>query len=58
MPKDISSWAIKAKKGDIITWIEEIKVLYAGRINVMSVFSQICILLQWKAISATNLAVQ
>jgi len=55
MPKDILSRAIKTKKGDIIVWIE---VLYTGRIDVMSLCSQICILLQWKAISATNLAMQ
>jgi hypothetical protein len=58
MPKDISSRAIKTKKGKVITRSEEIRVLFAGRINVMAMFSQICILLQWKAISATNLAMQ
>jgi len=58
MPKDISSRALKKRRETLSRRSEEIKVLYAGRINVMSVFSQICILLQWKAISATNLAVQ
>jgi hypothetical protein len=33
MPKDISSWAIKAKKGDIIT-----RVRGNQRINMMSMF--------------------
>jgi hypothetical protein len=37
MPKDISSPAIKAKKGDIIMQVRGNQVLYAVRINVMSI---------------------
>jgi hypothetical protein len=46
MPKDISSRAIKTNKRPLSCGSEEIKVLNTGRINVMFMFSQICILLQ------------
>jgi hypothetical protein len=58
MPLDNSSQAIKAKRETLSCGSEEIKVLYTERINMMSMFSQMCIFLQWKAISATNLAMQ
>ena len=57
-PKTFHPGQQKQRRETLSHRSDEIKVLYAGRINVMSMFSQIRILLQWKAISTTILAMQ